>query len=214
MDSRWYPLTLGASADTYCRDHRHLDQCADPRVSLGSGGIQGSRCFCYAPLFLFFKTMFIYLAASGVSCGTQGLSSLLHGGSFAEAYGLFNCGGWAPELEGSVVWLPGLSYSTACGILVPQPGIESACPALQGRFSTAGPAGKVYCAPVLQLSPHPRICVYHGVWVLKDRCQNFLSLPLLHGHGPRSHALAFFVEDILCCNLWGRKESDTTERLN
>ena len=145
--------------------------------------------------------MFIYLAASGVSCGTQGLSSLLHGGSFAEAYGLFNCGGWAPELEGSVVWLPGLSYSTACGILVPQPGIESACPALQGRFSTAGPAGKVYCAPVLQLSPHPRICVYHGVWVLKDRCQNFLSLPLLHGHGPRSHALAFFVEDILFLSM-------------
>ena len=35
-----------------------------------------------------------------------------------------------------------LSCSTACGILVPQPGIEPASPALQSRFLTSGPPGK------------------------------------------------------------------------
>ena len=71
-----------------------------------------------------------------------------------------------------------LSRSTARGILVPQPGIEPACPALQGRFFTAGPAGKFCCAPILWLSPHPRMWVYHGVWVLKVKCQNFFFLSL------------------------------------
>ena len=61
--------SLAASADTYCRDHRQLDRGADPRLSLGSGGIQGSRCFCDALVFL-------YLSAPAVSCGTQGLHRL------------------------------------------------------------------------------------------------------------------------------------------
>ena len=34
------------------------------------------------------------------------------------------------------------SFSEACGIIVPQPGIEPTFPALQGRFLTTGPAGK------------------------------------------------------------------------
>lgn len=58
--------SLGASADTYCRDHRQLDRGADPRLSLASGDIQGSRCFCYALVFL-------YLSGPAVSCSTQGL---------------------------------------------------------------------------------------------------------------------------------------------
>ena len=35
-----------------------------------------------------------------------------------------------------------LSCLTACGILVPQPGIQPACPALEGGFLTTGPPGK------------------------------------------------------------------------
>ena len=35
-----------------------------------------------------------------------------------------------------------LNCSIACGILVPQPGIEPASPALQSRFLTTGPPGK------------------------------------------------------------------------
>ena len=106
------------------------------------------------------------MAASGVSCGTQGLSSLHHGGSFAEAHGLFSCGGWGPELGGSVVWLRGLSCSTACEILVPQPGIDVPCVARQilHRWTSR---------EVLLCSRFTRIWVYRGVWV-KDRCQSFL----------------------------------------
>ena len=36
----------------------------------------------------------------------------------------------------------GLSYPVARGIIVPQPGIEPASPALEGRFFTAEPPGK------------------------------------------------------------------------
>lgn len=36
----------------------------------------------------------------------------------------------------------GLSYPKACGILVPQPGIEPTSPAFEGRFLTTRPPGK------------------------------------------------------------------------
>ena len=44
--------------------------------------------------------------------------------------------------QASVVGPCGLSCSEACGILVHQPGIEPAAPALQGGFFTTGPPGK------------------------------------------------------------------------
>ena len=44
--------------------------------------------------------------------------------------------------HGHVVATHGLGCSTACGILVPQSGIEPASPALKGRFLTTGPPGK------------------------------------------------------------------------
>ena len=42
----------------------------------------------------------------------------------------------------SVVVAYGLRCPATCGILVPQPGIKSASPALEGRFFTTGPPGK------------------------------------------------------------------------
>ena len=42
----------------------------------------------------------------------------------------------------SVVVVCRLNFSAACGILVPRPGMESAFPALEGRFLTSGPPGK------------------------------------------------------------------------
>ena len=53
----------------------------------------------------------------------------------------------APERVGSIVVVPGLSYLAACGILVPQPGIEPTSPALEGGFLTTGPPAKSpeYC---------------------------------------------------------------------
>ena len=52
--------------------------------------------------------------------------------------GLGSCGTWAPEHAGSVVVTCKFSCSTACGSLVPQPGIEPTSPALEGGFLTTG----------------------------------------------------------------------------
>ena len=52
----------------------------------------------------------------------------------------------------SLVVAHGLSCPAACGILVPQPGIEPLSPALGGRFSTPGPPGK---SPPPQCCPRP-----------------------------------------------------------
>ena len=57
--------------------------------------------------------------------------------SLVVAHGL-----WTPEFAGSVAVAHGLSCYAACGILVPQPGIEHVAPALEGRFLTTGPPGK------------------------------------------------------------------------
>ena len=78
--------------------------------------------------------LFIYLAALGLSCGTWELCyviwdlSLQYMDSLVAACGLSSC---------SVLVLG----SVAHGILVPRPEIESASPALQGRFLTTGPPG-------------------------------------------------------------------------
>ena len=66
---------------------------------------------------------------------------------FASCRTLFlaysSCGSWAQLwLMGSVVTACRFSCSVACGILVPQPGIEPTSPALQGIFLTTGPPGK------------------------------------------------------------------------
>ena len=63
----------------------------------------------------FFFLVFIYLASSGLSCSTRGLS--------------LGCS------DSSVV-VSRLSCSVACGILVPQVGVEPVCP---------GPPGKSLC---------------------------------------------------------------------
>ena len=49
----------------------------------------------------------------------------------------------------SLVMARVLSCSVACGILVPQPGIEPMSPALQGGFLTTGPLGKSPPLPLL-----------------------------------------------------------------
>jgi len=46
------------------------------------------------------------------------------------------------QYPGSLTAIHGLSGPIACGILVPQPGIKPAFPALEGRFLTTGPLGK------------------------------------------------------------------------
>ena len=65
-----------------------------------------------------FYLLFKILAARGLCCGTPTL--------------LLWCGGSRAC---------GLSCPMACGILVPQPGIEPVSPALEGGFLTTGPPG-------------------------------------------------------------------------
>ena len=72
-------------------------------------------------------------------------------------FSLSSCGVWAPGHVGSVVRgtralqlrhtssvvvVHGLSCPTACGILIPCPGIEPLSPALEGGFFTTGLPGK------------------------------------------------------------------------
>ena len=97
--------------------------------------------------------MYLLLAVWGLCCIVQALcrglralslgSSLRHAGfSLIAARRLQST--WALELKwaGSVVTGRGLSCSTACGILVPQPGVEPASSALESRFSTSRPPGE------------------------------------------------------------------------
>ena len=80
--------------------------------------------------------------------------SWLHWGTHALWHGtqlVSSCGSWAPELRlsscgvaDSLVLGLRLSCPEACGILVPQPRIKPASPALEGGFLTTGPPGKFH----------------------------------------------------------------------
>ena len=52
--------------------------------------------------------------------------------------------------RGSVLVAHGFSFSVVCGILVPQPGLELAVLALQGRFLTTGPLRKSRSSVILK----------------------------------------------------------------
>ena len=79
----------------------------------------------------FFKEIFIYLFGCIRSQFQHAGSLLHHVASFVATHGLSGCVTWVPEHLGSVVAAGRLSCSIACGILVPQPGIEPMSPELQ-----------------------------------------------------------------------------------
>ena len=56
--------------------------------------------------------------------------------------GFSSCGAWTLDYMSSVFAAFRLSFPMACGILVPQPGIEPVSPALESKFLTTGPPGK------------------------------------------------------------------------
>ena len=67
-----------------------------------------------------------------------------------------------------------LSCSVMCRVLVPQPGIEPASPALQGRFLATAPPGEVPC--MLFWSPEFLLCVC----IMKTfLCRNFYFLIII-----------------------------------
>ena len=85
---------------------------------------------------IFSFSFFLFLICNYLS--TPGLS-WWHVGSFLVAHELSSCGTRPLECKGSIVFVCGLSCPLACGILVSQPGIKPASPALQDRFLTTGP---------------------------------------------------------------------------
>ena len=106
---------------------------------------------------LIYLFIYCYLAASGLSCGTQDLHCVMWEISFwSMDCALAECrlqSRWAPAVAacrlpsggteapahvGSVAAVPRLSCSAAWGILVPQPGIEPVSSASEGRFLTTG----------------------------------------------------------------------------
>ena len=77
---------------------------------------------------------FFFLAVFSLHCGTQAFSSC--------GMGLACCSACALEHSGFLIVVCGLRGSAACGILVPQPGIEALSQWLEGGFLTSGPPGK------------------------------------------------------------------------
>ena len=84
--------------------------------------VQGGFCFC-----------FFYFGCSGSSLQHAGFLQLHCVGFICWDTRPSYCSAWA-----SLVVVCGLSCPTACGILVPRPGIEPTQPALEGRFLTTG----------------------------------------------------------------------------
>ena len=66
---------------------------------------------------------------------------------------------------GSVAEAHGLISSTACGILVPEPGIEPTSPALEVRFLTTGLSGKSLLFLKIYINMPINICVTECVCV-------------------------------------------------
>ena len=104
--------------------------------ALGRGGGRHRKWWPPPSALLFFKKIFILiLAALGLSLRRAG-SSFPHAGFFCGGHRLSSCGGWPPECPGSIAVTCRLRSSEACGILVPQPGIEPTSSIFQGGFLT------------------------------------------------------------------------------
>ena len=91
------------------------------------------------PAFLFLLFFYFGCAGSSLWCGALCCGML----SFCSCSVRASLGvAWGLEHTSSVVVALGLSCFAACGMLVPQPGIEPESPALECRFLTSGPPGK------------------------------------------------------------------------
>ena len=90
-------------------------------------------CLTLLQYFYFFSFYIVLHWVFIVVCGT----------SLVVNHGLYRvCVFTDCSAQASVFALCRLGCPVACGILVPQPGIEPASPASENRFLTAGPPGK------------------------------------------------------------------------
>ena len=146
----------------------------------------------YLSIYLFIWLCWILVAARGLFIAARGLFVAARGrfvaarGLFVAARGLLSsCGAWAPERVGSIV--------AACGILIPQPGIEPTSPALEGGFLTPGSPGKSHAIHFLQF--------FLDVWSTLANKSHIL-LPLLGSSGSVS-VNCLYVSKILPRNSEG-----------
>ena len=84
-------------------------------------------------LLIYFWLHWVFVSADRIffCCSVQASLAVAHAGVSSRARGL-------------VVAVQGLRCLGACGILVPQPGIEPSSPALEDGFLTPGPPGKSF----------------------------------------------------------------------
>ena len=108
------------------------------------GSMEDSVCLKNIYLFI------IYLGAMGLSYDIQ-----------------------APEHAGSVASMHGLTWPMACGISLPQSGVEPTFPSLEGRFLTTEPPGKSqgwsHCASVTDFLLDFILCSLELTWWLSDK---------------------------------------------
>ena len=90
-------------------------------------GSQYAPCFIYVHLLFFFWLHCVFAVLLCFSCCR----------ACSLEPGLSSC-----SAQSSLLVVHRLSGSIVCAILVPQPGIEPECPALEGGFLTTGPPGK------------------------------------------------------------------------
>ena len=104
--------------------------------ALGRGGGRHRKWWPPPSALLFF---FLNLSLSWLHWvlvgGVQNLQFLMQD-FFCGGHRLSSCGGWPPECPGSIAVTCRLRSSEACGILVPQPGIEPRSSIFQGGFLT------------------------------------------------------------------------------
>ena len=90
-----------------------------------------------------------------------------------------HCDSQAQEYVGSVVEAHGLISSMACGILVPQPGIEPTSPVSEVRFLTPGLSGKSLLFLIICYSyAHKHLCYRMCMCVCVCVCAKSLQLCL------------------------------------
>ena len=167
-----------------------------------------------------FLNLFIYLF--DLSYCMQDLHCIMQ-----DLYGVWarECGTWAPEHAGSVVVTLRLSCSTACGTLVPLPGVEPASPALQGGFLTTGPPVKSqvqgsWLGWLMEkaMAPHSSTPAWKIPWTVGYDWSTSLSLfTFMHWRRKWQPTPVFLLGEslgrgsLVGCRLWGHTESDTTE---
>ena len=100
------------------------------------------RCV-HCSIYLFWRSQVLAVACMwGPHCCLWDLS-LWPSNSLVEAHRLWNKQTHQLLHMDSLVVAQGLSCSKTCGILVPQPGLKTKSPALQGRFLTTGQPRKL-----------------------------------------------------------------------